>query len=126
MSPPAGSPPFAAALTVTMIMNRILSNLHRCVEVRAPILAVNVDHPEARGAVDRTAGCCFAGYRSWPLRYRLIHCIIRAGGFLEAEMITSAAEKLVGRPEMTVSSLGKSVCVVEIVVSTADIIASCI
>jgi len=39
-------------------------------------------------------------------------------------MITSAAKKLVGRVEMTVSPLGKSVCVVEIVVSTMDIIAS--
>ena len=41
-------------------------------------------------------------------------------------MITSAAKKLVGKGEMTVSPLGKSVCVVEIVVSTMDIIASCI
>ena len=52
--------------------------------------------------------------------------LIRAGGFLEDEMITSAAKKLVGKGEMTVSPLGKSVCVVEIVVSTMDIIASCI
>ena len=53
------------------------------------------------------------------------NCLIRTGGFLEAEMITSAAKKLVGKAEMTVSPLGKSVCVVEIVVSTMDIIASC-
>jgi len=46
--------------------------------------------------------------------------------FLAAEMITSAAKKLVGRVEMTVSPLGKSVCAGEIVVSTMDIIASCI
>src|SRR5207247_6615167 len=51
--------------------------------------------------------------------------LIRAGGFLEDEMITSAAKKLVGNAEMTVSPLGKFVCVVEIVVSTMDIIASC-
>ena len=41
-------------------------------------------------------------------------------------MITSAAKKLMGKAEMTVSPLGKSVCVVEIVVSTMDISASCI
>ena len=54
------------------------------------------------------------------------NCLIRAGGFLEAEMITSAAKKLMGKAEMTVSPLGKSVCVVEIFVSAMDIIASCI
>jgi len=54
------------------------------------------------------------------------NCLIRTGGFLEAQMITSAPKKLVGKAEMTVSPLAKSVCVAEIVVSTIDIIASCI
>ena len=53
----------------------------------------------------------------------------RTGGtasavFSAAEIIISAAKKLVGKAVMTVSPLGKSVCVVEIVVSTMDIIAS--
>ena len=39
-------------------------------------------------------------------------------------MITFAAKKLVGQAEMIVSPLGKSVSVVETVVSTMDIIAS--
>ena len=41
-------------------------------------------------------------------------------------MITSAAKKLMGKAEMTVSPLGKSVYVVKIFVSAMDIIASCI